>query len=168
MRVLRIVEGTSVDGPGLRTSVYFAGCSHHCAGCHNPQSWDFGGGEPKSVESILHAVAAADEPVTLTGGDPLQQPLDELLRLVKAIKARDSRPLWCYTGYTWEQLCTMPDVMKVAREIDVLVDSPFVMSQRDTSLTFRGSRNQRVIDVAATLAGGELREVSFSNGVGRW
>ena len=74
LRVLHIVEGTSVDGPGLRTSIYLAGCNHHCPGCHNPQSWDFKGGEERTLDELMEVIAYNEAPVTLSGGDPLQQP----------------------------------------------------------------------------------------------
>ena len=107
MRYLKIVPGTSVDGPGLRTSVYFAGCSHHCHGCHNEPSWDFMGGEQIAPEALLQKLLENEEPVTLSGGDPLQQPHDELLALLKGLKAHNVN-VWCFTGYTFEQLLTIP------------------------------------------------------------
>ena len=103
MKVLKIVSGTSVDGPGLRTSVYFAGCTHHCPGCHNPQSWDFAAGEEISVEALLATLLEDEAPVTLSGGDPLQQPTAELLTLLQGLKTAGVN-VWCYTGYTFEQL----------------------------------------------------------------
>ena len=152
MKVLKIVSGTSVDGPGLRTSVYFAGCTHHCLGCHNPQSWDFAAGEEISVETLLAALLADEEPVTLSGGDPLQQPFADMLALLKGLKANGVN-VWCYTGYTFEQLL-QSEKAPLLEYIDVVVDGPFVMAQRDTTLRFRGSANQRIIDVSASLAAG--------------
>ena len=152
MKVLKIVSGTSVDGPGLRTSVYFAGCTHHCLGCHNPQSWDFAAGEEISVETLLAALLADEEPVTLSGGDPLQQPFADMLALLKGLKANGVN-VWCYTGYTFEQLL-QSEKAPLLKYIDVVVDGPFVMAQRDTTLRFRGSANQRIIDVSASLAAG--------------
>lgn len=152
MKVLKIVSGTSVDGPGLRTSVYFAGCTHHCLGCHNPQSWDFAAGEEISVETLLAALLADEAPVTLSGGDPLQQPFADMLALLKGLKANGVN-VWCYTGYTFEQLL-QSEKAPLLEYIDVVVDGPFVMAQRDTTLRFRGSANQRIIDVSASLAAG--------------
>ena len=96
MRILRILKGTTVDGPGFRTSVYFAGCAHHCAGCHNPGSWDFTGGEDTSIDQLMGTVEEEDFDVTLSGGDPLYQPEDvaELCRRV----ARLGHTVWIYTG----------------------------------------------------------------------
>lgn len=147
LRVLDIVGGTSVDGPGLRTSVYFAGCNHHCPGCHNPQSWDFDGGEAMSVLRIKEIIDDCDFNVTFSGGDPLMQPVDEMVELARLLKA-DGRTIWCYTGYSYEYLASRPEYEELLTCIDVLVDGPFVESLRDISLRFRGSSNQRLVDVA--------------------
>ena len=162
MRVLKILSGTSVDGPGLRTSIYFAGCSHHCHGCHNELSWDFAGGEERTVDSLVAEVLQNEEHVTLSGGDPLQQPLDQLQQLLQALKAENLN-VWCFTGYTLEQLLDMPEMKPILALIDVLVDSPFVLAQRDTSLRFRGSSNQRIIDLPATLTTGQLTLAPYAD-----
>ncbi|MBP3739149.1 MAG: anaerobic ribonucleoside-triphosphate reductase activating protein [Muribaculaceae bacterium] len=157
INILRIVEGTSVDGPGLRTSIYMAGCPHHCEGCHNPQSWGFEAGTPTTIDNLMHVIANNEAPVTLTGGDPLAHPV-EVLKLVRRIKAELGYNIWCYTGYTWEQITHHPQLTEVVRHVDVVVDSPFVLALRDTSLRFRGSSNQRVIDVNASLSAGHAIE----------
>ena len=154
LNVLRIVEGTSVDGPGLRTSVYLSGCKHHCPGCHNPQSWDSAAGTPMDIDDIMRVVAYNEAPLTLTGGDPLMHP-EPVLQLVRRVKEELHLNIWCYTGYTWEQVAERPELMAVMPYVDVLVDSPFVMAERDPSLRFRGSRNQRLIDVPKTLHEGK-------------
>ena len=143
MRVVDIIEGTSVDGPGLRTSIYFAGCRHACPGCHNPSTWDFDAGHPMAVDEIMEIVREADFNVTFSGGDPLYQ-AREILPLAKAIKAL-GKTIWCYTGFVYEDLAGLPDVLQLLEYVDVLVDGPFVQSLRDTSLVFRGSSNQRII-----------------------
>ena len=153
MRVLKIIEGTSVDGPGLRTSVYLAGCSHQCPGCHNPQSWDPQGGTEMSVDEIMRVIDYNEAPVTLSGGDPLQHP--GVLELVRRIR-RGGYNLWCYTGYTWEKIVADPQLMAVAQECDVVVEGPFALDQRDTSLRFRGSHNQRIVDVPPSLTTGNI------------
>ncbi|MBR3100133.1 MAG: anaerobic ribonucleoside-triphosphate reductase activating protein [Muribaculaceae bacterium] len=155
MRVLRIVEGTSVDGPGLRTSVYLAGCPHHCPGCHNPQSWDPCGGREMSVDELMAVIAYNEAPLTLSGGDPMAQP-QAVLQLLRRVKAELGLNVWLYTGYTWEQLVQAPDLAAILPFVDVVVDGPFVLAQRDTTLRFRGSANQRLINVPATLATGHL------------
>ncbi len=151
LRVLHIVEGTSVDGPGLRTSIYLAGCSHHCPGCHNPASWDTRGGEDRTLDELMQVIAYNEAPVTLSGGDPLQQP-GGVRALIHRIKSELGYNVWCYTGYTWEQIVNDPKLLDVVKELDVLVDGPFLIAERDITLRFRGSRNQRLIDVPRTLA----------------
>ena len=153
LRVLHIVEGTSVDGPGLRTSIYLAGCNHHCPGCHNPQSWDFKGGEERTLDELMEVIAYNEAPVTLSGGDPLQQPAGTRA-LIHRIKQELGYNVWCYTGYTWEEI--VADATLLVRELDVLVEGPFVEAERDISLHFRGSRNQRLIDIPRTLATGTI------------
>lgn len=155
LRILHIVEGTSVDGPGLRTSIYLAGCNHRCPGCHNPDSWDPRGGEDRTLDELMQVIAYNEAPVTLSGGDPLQQP-DAVRALVHRIKQELGYNVWCYTGYTWENIVNDPMLLDAVRELDVLVDGPFILQQRDIKLRFRGSRNQRLIDVQTTLATGHL------------
>ncbi|MDO4319800.1 MAG: anaerobic ribonucleoside-triphosphate reductase activating protein [Bacteroidales bacterium] len=145
LRVVDIVEGTSVDGPGLRTSIYLAGCDHRCPGCHNPQTWAHDAGHDMTVDEIMQIVRLAGYDVTLTGGDPMYQ-AGALLPLARAIRD-DGHTIWCYTGFTIEQLYEMPDAAALLDEIDVLVDGPFVEALRDTSLLFRGSSNQRIIEL---------------------
>ncbi len=150
LRVLHIVEGTSVDGPGLRTSIYLAGCNHHCPGCHNPASWDPRGGEERTLDELMQVIAYNEAPVTLSGGDPLLQP-QGTRALIHRIKQELGYNVWCYTGYTWEEILADPVLLSAVSEADVVVDGPYVEAERDISLRFRGSRNQRLIDVQATL-----------------
>lgn len=157
LRIIKIVEGTSVDGPGLRTSIYFAGCAHACPGCHNPQTWDFASGEDTDMEKVMKTVQYNGFDITFTGGDPFYQ-AEAIVPLAKAI--RDAGlGIWSYTGFTFEQLIASDDkdMHELLRLTDVLVDGPFVQSLRDTTLLFRGSANQRLIDVPASLASGEIR-----------
>ena len=149
LRVLDIVPGTSVDGPGLRTSIYFAGCTHHCEGCHNPQSWDLNGGTEISIDRLMNEIDRNGFNVTFSGGDPLMQPIDPLCNLASRIKAI-GYTIWCYTGYIYEQIASNPKFTDILGLIDVLVDGPFQASLRDTSLHFRGSSNQRIIDLQAS------------------
>lgn len=146
LRVLQIVPGTSVDGPGLRTSVYLAGCTHRCPECHNPASWDFHAGTEMDVDTLAGIIIAHGFNVTLTGGDPLQTPdPDALLRLVHLLK-EDGLKIWCYTGYTLEEIhADRPELLPLIQEFEAIVDGPFHIAERDTSLPFRGSRNQRIL-----------------------
>ena len=156
LAILRIVEDTMVDGPGFRTAIYAAGCTHHCLGCHNPQSWDIRAGREMTTEEILVPILAdpfAD--VTFTGGDPMMQP-EGFTELACAIKEQSHKTIWCYTGYTYETLLTMPAQRELLRHIDVLVDGPFIQTLRDEQLRFRGSSNQRTIDVQRSLESGTV------------
>lgn len=150
LRVIDISEGTSVDGPGLRTSIYFAGCNHHCEGCHNPQSWDPKAGREVSLEELLKVIDFNDFNVTFSGGDPLFQ-AEEVTELARRIKSELNKNIWCYTGYLWEDIIDDERFLPLLKTIDVLVDSPFILSQRDIELRFRGSSNQRIIDVQKSL-----------------
>ena len=151
IRILAIKYGTSVDGIGLRTSLYGAGCEYHCPGCHNPQSWDEDGGEVYTVEELFRLVVEADMNVTFTGGDPMFHP-EGYTELAQMIKEQTDKTLWCYTGYSYEQLLEHPARRALLQWCDILVDGPFLESERDLSLPFRGSRNQRIIDVQASLS----------------
>lgn len=164
LRVVRIVEGTSVDGPGLRTSIYFAGCAHRCPQCHNEATWDFMAGNDMAVDEILKVVDYNELPVTFSGGDPLYQ-AERLLPLAKAIKQRGLN-LWCYTGFTFEELRDGEDLAmkELLSYIDVLVDGPFIAALRNTNLLFRGSENQRLINVPATLRCGNIVEEKPDDG----
>ena len=145
MRILDIVPGTSVDGPGLRTAIYFAGCEHKCPGCHNPQSWDFDGGQDMSIDEIIAVVIENDFDVTFTGGDPLYS-TETILPLAREIR-RIGKSIWCYTGFRYEEIVSHPRMRELMEYSDVLVDGPFVESLRDVHLLFRGSSNQRLIDL---------------------
>ena len=156
LSILRIVEDTMVDGPGFRTSIYAAGCPNQCPGCHNPQSWDIANGTLMTTEEILPIILAdpfAD--VTFSGGDPMYQP-EGFTELAKAIKSQSNKNIWCYTGYTFEHLLNMPAQRELLQYIDVLVDEPFIESLKDESLRFRGSSNQRIIDVKKSLGEGKV------------
>lgn len=149
MRILDIIEATTVDGPGFRTAVYFAGCAHQCQGCHNPQSWDFGSGGEVSVEVLADRLLATGLDVTLSGGDPAYQATEAAML---ARKIRDAgHTVWLYTGFTFEELISTAAGRNLAESVDVVVDGPFVESLRDIRLQFRGSSNQRIIDSQASL-----------------
>ena len=153
--VISIVESTSVDGPGLRTTVYCAGCGHRCKGCHNPQSWDINSGTLTDVTILADRLLSTNEDITFSGGDPMFQ-AEAFGELAAIIKSKSNRNIWCYTGYKIEQLIRMPKAMRLLKNIDVLVDGQFELALRDENLLFRGSSNQRLIDVQKTLERGEI------------
>ena len=152
--ILDIVEETVVDGPGLRTVVYAAGCPHRCAGCHNPRSWNIEAGYPMSVADIL-AKIEADEfaQVTFSGGDPIYQ-VEAFTALARRIKEKTGKNIWCYTGWRYENIVHSKRLSQILPYIDVLVDGRYEESLRDEWLPFRGSSNQRLIDVQASLSSG--------------
>lgn len=153
LRILDIVEDTMVDGPGFRTSVYCAGCRHACPGCHNPQSWAFDQGREMTVGEIMRIIEADPYAnVTFSGGDPMYQAAG-FAELAREIHRRTNKDIWCYTGFTFESLIN-EDQRELLSEVDVLVDGPFIQALRDEDLLFRGSSNQRIIDVQASLYSG--------------
>ncbi|TCI74056.1 MULTISPECIES: anaerobic ribonucleoside-triphosphate reductase activating protein [Exiguobacterium] len=146
MRVLSVLDESVVDGPGIRTVIFTAGCPHRCLGCHNPESWNPRGGEDVPVEDLLARIEQSGwDGVTVSGGEPFLQP-EALARLVDGCKALQKN-VWVYTGYTIEQLQSMDDeyVTSVLDRADVLVDGRFEQPLMDRSLRFRGSSNQRII-----------------------
>ncbi|MCH5224421.1 MAG: anaerobic ribonucleoside-triphosphate reductase activating protein [Muribaculaceae bacterium] len=153
-RILDIIRGTTVDGPGFRTSIYMAGCIHHCEACQNPQSWDYKNGKEMSLDEIMAVVEEEDFNVTLSGGDPLYEPKDTAV-LVERLK-RDGRNVWVYTGYRWEDIIGTASLLDAVKEADVVVDGEFIVSQRNIDLPFRGSSNQRIIDVGKSLKEGRV------------
>lgn len=156
IRVLDVIEDTMVDGPGFRTSIYCAGCRHQCKGCHNPQSWDFNGGREMTTQELMKIILADPYAnVTFTGGDPMYQ-CDGFAELARAIHTQTNKDIWCFTGFTYEMLITRAQ-RELLYEIDVLVDGPYIERLRDPDLLFRGSSNQRIIDVQQTLYAGEIK-----------
>ena len=155
LSILDILEDTTVDGPGFRTAIYAAGCPNGCPGCHNPESWVINRGHWMSTEEILEKVLADNfADVTFSGGDPMFQP-EGFTQLAHAIKEWSRKNIWCYTGYTFEKLLRNPRQAQLLKYIDVLVDGKFKKELRDEELYFRGSRNQRLIDVQTSLQKGE-------------
>lgn len=152
-----IVTDSIVDGPGLRVTIFCQGCPHACPGCHNPQSHPFEGGTSKSVREIYEVVCASAlcRGVTFSGGEPMCQAAGfaALARLLKA----GGYEVACYTGYTLEHLLQngTPDQRALLKSLDILVDGPYVEAQRNLDLLFRGSENQRILDVPESLRTGK-------------
>jgi len=164
-----IVGDSIVDGPGIRTTVFSQGCPHHCEGCHNPETWEFGCGTPVEARQILEIVQ--NNPlcrgVTFSGGEPFAQAEDfaALGRLLK----EHGYEVASYSGYTFEQLLSgTPAQHKLLETIDVLIDGPYLQQERSLELHFRGSRNQRILDVPASLSQGKAVPITSGRWVGQY
>lgn len=160
IRIAGIVNDSIVDGPGFRLAVFTQGCPHHCPGCHNPKTHDFEGGRDEDTENILSVMRdnILLDGITLTGGEPFCQPeaCAELAR--EAHKA--GLNVWSYSGYTFEELYNgKPEWKDLLSELDVLVDGRFILEKRTLECKFRGSSNQRLIDVPASLREGRAIEL---------
>lgn len=158
IRVNGIVQDSIVDGPGLRLAVFVQGCSHHCPGCHNPGTHDPMSGRLMDTGEIVQMLSENPllDGLTLSGGEPFEQPA-ACLQLALAARARGLN-VWAYSGSTYEALLENgdEDVKRLLAACDVLVDGPFVQSRRSLELDFRGSANQRLIDLGRTRQTGEV------------
>lgn len=158
VRVSGIVNDSITDGPGLRFTLFVQGCPHNCKGCHNPQTHEFSGGKDMTVDEIYNMICSNPiiTGVTLSGGDPMCQaePLSKLAERIKAKKLE----LAMYTGYSWEDIakCDNEHVKELLSYVDVLVDGEFILEQRSLALKFKGSPNQRTIDVPESLKTGNI------------
>lgn len=147
-----------VDGPGLRFAVFVQGCTHHCPGCHNPESQPFEGGTLAAIDDLVNDIRANGlvRGVTISGGEPFDQAAAcaELASQLKSLGYN----VWTYTGYTYEYLVERDDAATriLLDNTDVLVDGPFVLAKRSLGLKYRGSSNQRLVDMAKTRAKGSL------------
>lgn len=153
------------NGPGIRVSLFVSGCPHHCVECFNPETWDFAYGSPFGEAQIEEILAALDKPyihgLSLLGGEPFapenQSAVLDLVRRVRA--AFPQKDIWCYTGYLYENLLAGeigPLSRPLVEALDVLVDGPFILARKNLSIRFRGSDNQRLIDVPASLKAGAI------------
>lgn len=158
IRLSGIVGNSIVDGPGMRMTVFTQGCPHHCEGCHNPQTHDFAAGYLEDVSSVVEKFKKDPllKGVTLSGGEPFCQ-AEALILLCQEIKAL-KKDIWAYSGYQYEQLMdnAAPKSKDLLSYIDVLVDGKYELADRDLTLRFRGSSNQRIIDVQTSLKQGEV------------
>ena len=152
----KLQKDSIVDGEGIRAVIWTQGCPHNCPGCHNPSTHDYNSGFLDDAEELKKEINSLDDEVgvTFSGGDPFEQPeaCYELAKYTHSVNLN----VWCYTGYTYEQLLkkaeSNPAVMNFLKEIDILVDGRFVMKLKRFEMKFRGSKNQRVIDVKESLA----------------
>lgn len=160
VRLAGIVNESVSDGPGLRITLFFQGCEHHCLGCHNPQTWSHQGGKEYLVDKLLEQLP--DNPlikgVTLSGGDPFYQP-EAAASIAREFHAR-GKDVWAYTGFLWEELLIGGDSAKIdlLSQCDILIDGPFVQALQSPVLNFCGSSNQRLILIKKSQQLGKVIE----------
>lgn len=165
IRLAGLVPESIVDGPGLRFAIFVQGCPHRCEGCHNPETHDFNAGRLADTERLFQKIQEYPliHGVTFSGGEPFCQP-EPLAALAKALKAAGYH-LMCYSGYTFEELLERskedPHTRELLEQLDLLVDGRFELAQRSLELKFRGSRNQRILDVPKSLAVGRAAEAEL-------
>ena len=164
-----IVNDSIVDGPGIRMTVFAQGCPHHCQGCHNPETWQFGCGTPMDEERIADIVGTNPlcRGVTFSGGEPFAQ-AEGFTKLAQLLKQRGYE-VASYSGYTFEELANGTEAQReLLKSIDVLIDGRFELTQRSLEIPFRGSKNQRIIDVQKSLTAGEPVCITSGRWVGEY
>ena len=163
IKIAGIVEESIVDGPGIRFVIFTQGCPHKCVGCHNPQTHDFNMGRYENIDKLAQKID--ENPllsgITLSGGEPFLQSL-ELSKLIEKIKNKNLNVI-TYTGFTYEELIQSEnkDVLEFLNKTDILIDGKFVLELKDENLMFRGSSNQRAIDVKKSMKENRIIEYDF-------
>ena len=155
MRIAGIVRDSIVDGVGVRDVVFFQGCGKRCKGCHNPDTWDYMGGNHMFLGDVITALADSSNDVTISGGEPLDQ-FDDLLELCRML-SEAGKKIWLYTGNVVDP--TKNTYVQLSRYVDVIVDGRFVEDKKDCNLLFRGSSNQRLINLPMSVIMGEIIEL---------
>lgn len=164
-----IVSDSIVDGPGIRTTIFSQGCPHHCPGCHNPETWAFGCGTQIPVEAVVEIVESNPlcRGVTFSGGEPFAQ-AEGFARLARVLKEKGYE-IASYSGYTFEELLRGSEAQKeLLRSIDILIDGRFILAQKSLEIAFRGSRNQRILDIKKSLAEGRAVETASKRWLGEY
>ena len=162
LKIAGIEHESIVDGPGLRTVLFFQGCLRHCEGCHNPETWDMEGGTEVTVDAVLAKIESNPlcSGITYSGGEPFLQ-ADELIHLTHRLKEKNYE-IAAYTGFLFEELLNgTKEQQELLNMIDVLIDGSFILSERSLDMNFIGSGNQRIIDVQKSrMAGHVILETS--------
>ena len=164
-----IVSDSIVDGHGIRTTIFSQGCPHHCPGCHNPETWAFGCGTRIPVEAVVEIVESNPlcRGVTFSGGEPFAQ-AEGFARLARVLKEKGYE-IASYSGYTFEELLRGSEAQKeLLRSIDILIDGRFILAQKSLEIAFRGSRNQRILDIKKSLAEGRAVETASKRWLGEY
>lgn len=159
IRLAGIENESIVDGPGMRMTIFVQGCPHHCKGCHNPETHDFDEGEDEKLWRIINTMNDAAkhlDGITISGGEPFCQAGE--CRVLAWTAHELGKDVWCYSGFTFEELMGRMEAMELLVETDVLVDGRFIEELRTLELPFRGSSNQRLIDVKKSLEAGRAIE----------
>ena len=157
VRISGSVGASITDGPGFRYAIFVQGCSHHCPGCHNPHTHDPNGGELRDTAELIEAMGKDPmiSGVTLSGGEPFEQ-AEALLPIARAAKEKGME-LAAYSGYLYEDLLADNGARRALLELcDVLIDGPYIDAKRNLDIRFKGSENQRIIDVPASMAAGAV------------
>ena len=153
-RLAGAIRHSSVNGPGVRYVLFFQGCPHHCRGCQNPETWDPEKGTPTAISTIIEEILTTRylDGLTLSGGEAFLQA--EAAAEIAAAAKQAGLSVWCYTGYTFEELMgadAPPHTMTLLQQLDVLVDGRFQEAEKDPELLYRGSKNQRILQVPQSL-----------------
>ena len=152
INIAGVIPESFTDGPGIRYTIFTQGCRHHCKNCHNPETWDFNAGKTVDIQSIYNDILENPmlDGITFSGGDPLYQP-ESCANLAKMIKENTDLNIWLYTGFTFDEVVNNPDYEEILKYLDVIVDGMYDEQCRSLHLRFRGSSNQRIINVPESL-----------------
>ncbi|SKA83524.1 ribonucleoside-triphosphate reductase class III activase subunit [Caloramator quimbayensis] len=161
IRISGILKESVVDGPGIRYVVFAQGCAHNCIGCHNPSTHDFNGGYIVDADELIEDIRESFfiDGVTFSGGDPFYQTA-EFSYIAEKLK-KESLHIVCYTGFEFEEILNDENKRRLLENIDILIDGPFVLSKKNLKLPFRGSDNQRIIDVKNSLKEGKIITIEY-------
>lgn len=161
IQMMNIMNSSSVDGTGFRDVLFVSGCPHHCDGCHNPQTWDYHAGVKATLGEVYDKLTESSiTNITISGGEPFEQ-VEPLYELVCAIKENTGKTVWIYSGYTYENILYDKNKLRLLEVCDVLVDGRFEKDNTELNLRFRGSLNQRIIDIKRSLQTGKVVEANL-------
>ncbi len=166
MRYAQIRKFDVTNGPNIRTTLFVSGCTHKCEGCFNEEQQDFNYGNEFTKETeeefIKYSLNPQIKGINILGGEPMQQIMDDtLLNLLKRLNAEVKKPIWLWSGYTFDEIIQNPKRLELLKQVDVLIDGQFQIDKRDIMLKYRGSSNQRVIDVKKSLIDNKVTEIEL-------
>lgn len=150
MRVAGVIYNSVVNGVGIRDTLFLQGCKHHCIGCHNPKTWSTEGGTLHTIDNLMMKFSDSTNDITISGGEPLLQFHEDLYHFMKRVHREQGKRFWLYTGYRYEEIPNFVLIM-LSEFTDVLVDGRFELDKKDLTLQFRGSSNQRLIDLPKSV-----------------